>query len=47
MTQQTEYKRKAQMDQLEDIEKECNCGFEDLLAGSVVRESKEKTTILD
>ena len=33
MTQQTEYKRKAQMGKLEeDIEKDCNCGFEDLLA---------------
>ena len=33
MTQQTECKRKAQMDKLkEDIEKDCNCGFEDLLA---------------
>ena len=33
MIQQTEYKRKAQMDKLEeDIEKDSNCGFEDLLA---------------
>ena len=33
MTQQTEYKRKAQMGKLEeDIEKDCNYGFEDLLA---------------
>ena len=32
MTQQTEYKRKAQKGKLEeDIEKDCNCGFEDLL----------------
>ena len=33
MTQQTECKGKAQMDNLkEDIEKDCNCRFEDLLA---------------
>ena len=33
MTQQTEYKRKAQMDKLEeDIEEDCNYDFEDLLA---------------
>ena len=33
MTKQTEYKRKAQIDKLdEDIEKDCKCGFEDLLA---------------
>ena len=33
MTQQTECKGKAQMDKFEeDIKKDCNCGFEDLLA---------------
>ena len=33
MIQQTEYKRKAQMNKLEeDIEKDCHCGLEDLLA---------------
>ena len=33
MTQQTEYNRKAQLGKLEkDIEKDWNCGSEDLLA---------------